>query len=148
MIETPPTVALPDGESKQQDSTLMVLTILWYVLAGLNVFGLLIGLLYVFIGIASFNSPMFTQNDPNAPPPEFFGWMFVAMGGLVAVMSLVFGILYLCCAVSLQRRRKRTLCFVVSCIACLSIPLGTALGVFTIITLNKPQVRRLFDINS
>jgi hypothetical protein len=44
----------------------------------------------------------------------------------------------------LKRRRRRTWCLVVAAIECTLVPYGTALGVFTIITLSKDSVQHLF----
>ena len=48
---------------------------------------------------------------------------------------------------SLKQRRRRTLCFVVACLMLPSFPLGTILGVFTIIVLRRPSVQELFARN-
>lgn len=42
-------------------------------------------------------------------------------------------------------RRARVACIVIGCIELLAIPLGTILGVFTIITLVKPSVIEIFE---
>ncbi|HOX27123.1 MAG TPA: hypothetical protein PLL30_15495 [Candidatus Krumholzibacteria bacterium] len=41
--------------------------------------------------------------------------------------------------------RRHTFCMVVAGIACLGVPLGTALGVCTLVILNRNDVRQLFD---
>jgi hypothetical protein len=47
-------------------------------------------------------------------------------------------------AACMARRKARTFCFVIACIACLNVPLGTALGVCTILVLSRPRVKDLF----
>lgn len=81
----------------------------------------------------------------NPPPPGLFGGFFIGIGSFVIVLSIVFGLLTLFCAINLQRRRRRTFCMVVAALTCLGVPLGTALGVFTLITLAKPDVQTHFD---
>ena len=39
-------------------------------------------------------------------------------------------------------------CFVIACLACMQMPLGTILGVFTIIVLARPSVKEMFDRSS
>lgn len=45
----------------------------------------------------------------------------------------------------LSSRKHHTFCIVMAAISCLSFPIGTALGVFTIIVLQRPGVRQLFN---
>jgi hypothetical protein len=45
----------------------------------------------------------------------------------------------------LRKRRHRTLSFVMACLTCINIPLGTALGVFTLVVLSRPSVKALYD---
>jgi hypothetical protein len=46
---------------------------------------------------------------------------------------------------SLRARKRPTLCKVMACLVCLNVPLGTALGVWTLVVLGRDSVRRLFD---
>jgi hypothetical protein len=36
------------------------------------------------------------------------------------------------------------LAFVTACLSCMNVPIGTALGVFAILVLNRPSVKALF----
>ena len=45
---------------------------------------------------------------------------------------------------SLATRKRYRLCFVMACIELLNFPVGTILGIFTIIVLQRPGVRDLF----
>ena len=45
----------------------------------------------------------------------------------------------------LLQRTHYTFCLVVAAIACLLMPFGTALGIFTIIVLMRPSVREMFE---
>jgi hypothetical protein len=48
----------------------------------------------------------------------------------------------------LQLRRNYIFCMVAAGFACLQVPLGTVLGVFTIIVLQRPEVKRMFEQRS
>lgn len=146
MSEIPPTTASPIGP-RSHDSMLTVLTILWYVYAGLNLLGICAGGIYLAIGVVSFSNPDIFKNDPSAPPAELFGWLFVGMGAFIILLTIAFGLLALFCAINLKRRRRRTFCQVASAIACLNIPFGTALGVLTLITISKPDIHQQFEAN-
>ena len=45
---------------------------------------------------------------------------------------------------SLQQHRRHAFCFVIVCLSCLLAPLGTALGVCSILVLSRPRVKDLF----
>jgi len=47
--------------------------------------------------------------------------------------------------VALRRRRYYTFCLVAAGLTCFDIPLGTALGVATLIVLLRPSTERLFS---
>jgi hypothetical protein len=46
---------------------------------------------------------------------------------------------------SLAARKRYTFCIIVAAISCTFFPLGTALGVFTILVLSRPSVKALFE---
>ena len=46
---------------------------------------------------------------------------------------------------NLMRYRHRTFCIVMAAIHCLYVPIGTVLGIFTIIILCKPEAQALFE---
>jgi hypothetical protein len=49
---------------------------------------------------------------------------------------------------NLSRKKRYMFCFVDACICCIQVPLGTILGVFTIVVLARPGVKELFDRDS
>lgn len=78
-----------------------------------------------------------------------------AMAGSLSIASLVLGILPLGLggvvvyqlievATSLEHHRRRTFCLVAAWITCAFPPLGTVLGVFTILQLIQPEAERVF----
>jgi len=139
---------------------LRLLSIFHYVLAGVHaIFGCL-PLIHVFIGITMISklskiavpSPPSGLPGPGAtvsagPPVEMMGWMFALMG-IAAILCMQTGaILCFLNGRYLAARRKPMFCTVVAAIECLFAPLGTALGVFTIIVLQRPTVKALFEAN-
>ena len=77
--------------------------------------------------------------SPSSPaPPAESGWMFIIFGGLFCLLAWAFaGCLFLS-GRWLAARRNWTFCFVVACLSCMNVPLGTILGVFTILVLQRP----------
>ena len=127
----------PDSESH-----LRLLAVFHYVFAGLGLLGLVfLGLHYALMQSVV---EMAERNPGGNPPPEaflaIFVWFYVLMG-LVCLAGVVLNVL---AARSLQTRRRWLLCAVVAGLNCLQVPLGTVLGVFTLVVLNRPGVRPAF----
>lgn len=132
---------------------LQLLSVFYYVLAAITVVFSLFAVIYMVAGIIMMASvPMSSRpSGPGAPPPE----MMQLMGGMFALMS-VFGLLYgltmaaffFSGARCLARRTRYTWCLIVAGFACLQMPLGTILGVFTILVLVRPTVKNLFEVAS
>ncbi len=126
---------------------LKILSILFYVLSGLTLFPVLFGLFYmimgVFFGVAMFSADI--PHRPGDPPPALFGGIFVIVGGGILAVFLTLGILILKAGRNLSKQRSYTFCFVIACVICLWMPLGTILGVFTIITLTRDSVKAIFN---
>jgi hypothetical protein len=137
---------LPAPPESAPDDHVRLLAILHYVWAGLGIFGL--GFLALHWSLmSSMFDPEFLARQENPPPPEMirlfanFVWFYVAFG-LWGIATMVLNVL---AGRWLQTRRHRTFCMVVAGINCISIPLGTLLGVFTLAALTKADVQRTFD---
>ena len=72
------------------------------------------------------------------------GWILLGAGTAYLLVGLAFALLLAFAGRSLQKRRRYTYCFVIACIACLFMPVGTVLGVFTIVVLSRTSVKTLF----
>jgi hypothetical protein len=82
------------------------------------------------------------QQDPDTA--EFFvmfRWFYVAM----ALWFLASAVLNVTSAFCLRARKSRTFSMVVACINCLYMPLGTILGVLTILVLARDTVREEYE---
>jgi hypothetical protein len=60
------------------------------------------------------------------------------------VLSIGVATLEILTGVFLTRHRNRLFCLIMAGITCLSVPLGTILGVFTFVVLLRPGVTELF----
>jgi len=78
-------------------------------------------------------------------------WQPEAGCSLVAVMILVlillggYAVLNLLAGRAIQTRSGYVVCLLTSAVNCLNIPLGTLLGIFTLVLLADPEVRPLFE---
>ena len=113
-----------------------------YVVGGLLALVACIPLIHVTVGLMIvFRPEMF--GDP-AKQPAIIGWLFAGFGALFVLAGWALAILIIWAARCLQRRKHYTFCLVAAGFACLFMPMGTALGVFTFIVLSRPGVKALF----
>ena len=132
-----------ESSTDQDREHLRLLTIFHYIWAGFQSLGGLIGLAFIGVGAFIASSPQIAQT--NNPPPPWFGAIFAGLGALVFVS--VEGMAALCFFTGrfLSRRQHHTFCVVISILNCLSLPFGTALGVFSILVLQRSSVKALFS---
>jgi hypothetical protein len=130
----------------QDREHLRILAICHYVYAGLLLLMSCIPGFYIFIGVMMMSLPTTGRGvPPGGPPPAVLGWFFIAFGGIAIVLGLTMSLLTAVAGYNLAKHRRRIFCFVIACINCINVPLGTVLGVFTIIVLVRPTVKDLFE---
>ncbi len=124
-----------------------ILSICYYVSAGLHAAFSAFGLLYLFMGVFMAAAISRTPAGPGGqPPPEFIGIIFGVIGFAIFAIMVGIGVLQFLTARWLKQRRRRIACLVVAAVSCLFVPYGTALGVFTMVVLTRPSVAATFDI--
>lgn len=122
---------------------LRLLSIFHYVLAALSGLFAIFPLVYVGMGVA-FVAGAF-EGEPD-PPPALVGWMLIAFGLLFLSLVVGYAVGLVLAGRFLSRQRHWMFCMVMAGLSCPSFPFGTALGVFTIVTLAKPEVKALFTV--
>jgi hypothetical protein len=130
----------------QDEQHLKLLSIFHYVVGGMaGLFGTF-PILHVIAGIFFIVAPeeIWNKGGPQAPPPAFFGWMFVIFGSIAILLGWTLAALLITAGRFLARRKHYMFCFVTAAIECLWIPFGTILGVFTIVVLIRESVKQLF----
>lgn len=135
---------LRDQRRAADESHLSLLSAFHFVGAGLALFALLFLLLHGAIMSTVFNNPKIWEGQKGTPPPvEIFAvlkWFYV-VGGLWFIAS---GVLNVISGVFLRTRKHRTFSMVVAGLNCLHMPLGTILGVFTLVVLVRDSVAELY----
>jgi hypothetical protein len=146
MNTMPNLTPLPRDQRKIDADHLNLLAIFHFVGAGLAVLGILFLLGHYAMMHTVFSNPKFFENQKQpmpVPPEQIFAvmkWFYLA-GAVWFVSS---GVLNLISGLCLRARKNRTFSLVVAGINCLHIPLGTVLGVFTIVVLIRESVRELY----
>ena len=136
-----------DQEARQSiaaEEHLKVLSLCYFVHAGITAMMSLLGLLYVFMGLV-FLAGGAHAVPPNGPPPTIFGVFFICIGLGVVCIGVVIAILKIVVGMRIRQRKARIFCMIVAGIGCLQFPYGTLLGVFTFIVLGRSSVRQLFE---
>lgn len=119
---------------------LKLLSIFHYVVGGLAGLFACLPLIHFSIGIA-----MLVGAIDGAPAFAgvilvLFAMAFILSGWTLAVCLIIAGR-------NLAQRRHYMFCLVMAAIACIFMPFGTVLGVFTIIVLMRPSVKELFGVD-
>ncbi|MBI5154262.1 hypothetical protein HZA57_03410 [Candidatus Poribacteria bacterium] len=138
-------------ETPQDREHLNLLSICYYVAAGLGALCSCFPCFHVFMGFTMLSGGMIpSQSGQFGAPPQAqamssaMAIMFIAMGAALILLGWAFSAAVFYAGASLRRRRYHTFCFVMACLCCFQVPVGTALGVFTIIVLMRPTVKAAF----
>jgi ABC-type multidrug transport system permease subunit len=103
-------------------------------------------LLYAGMGLFFGAMMELAENVDKADLPPFNpGIVFIIIGVTGFVLAVIFGILTLHAGKCIKARKKPQFIFVMAILQCFTGVLGILLGVFTIIELQKPEVKALFE---
>jgi hypothetical protein len=127
------------------DENLKLLSIFHYVVAGIIGLFACIPIIHIVLGILMVLKPdMMCGENCTEPPPAFVGWLFIGIGAMVMLGGYTLAIMVAVAGRFLTRRKHYTFCMAVAAAMCLFMPFGTVLGVFTLITITKADVKALF----
>jgi len=121
---------------------LKLLSIGFYIYAGLTALFACFPIIHLVVGIAMITGRM---NEGQNPPPPEFGWFFVGLASVFILSGWALAIASLLAGRFIKQQKKYMFVFVVACIICAFAPLGTILGVFTIVVLLRESVKALFE---
>lgn len=127
----------------QDDEHLRLLSVFHYVVAALAAVAACFPIFHLILGAMIIISPDSLANNGELPPP-WFGWIFVAIAGVMILMGWSLAILIFTAGRSLARRRRHLFCLVIAGIECFFMPIGTVLGIFTILVLMRESVKQQF----
>jgi hypothetical protein len=115
------------------------------VYAAVNALFSSIPIIHLSLGIMMVSGGMGEGKDA---PPEFFGWFFIIFSLVFILLGYALSVCSFIAGRFLKERRNYTFCFVMSCVNCAFMPLGTIVGLFGIILLTRETVKKLFQENS
>ena len=119
---------------------LRLLSIFHYIVGGMIALGSCIFIIHVIMGLFM-GTAMILAPDKNGPPAAF--GFFIA---LIPLMLILAGWTIAACIIyagrCIAKFKKHTFCFVMAVVMCIFMPMGTILGVFTIVVLMRPEVKK------
>lgn len=119
---------------------LKLLSIFYYVVAGLAGLASILPLFHLVIGLG-LAAGGFQGVDPVA---SAMGCFFAAMAATFITAGLAFAVCLAFTGKFLAQQRRYTFCLVMAGVACMFMPFGTVLGVLTIVVLVRDSVKELF----
>ena len=122
---------------------LRLLSIFHYVVAGLIGLVSLFPIFHLVMGIGIMTGALDTEGDSAA---ALFGGLFAGFALLIILLGLTLAVVVAMAGRGLARHDGYTFCLVVAAVECVFMPLGTVLGVFTLIVLLRPSVKALFGV--
>ena len=122
---------------------LKLLSIFHYVVGGMTIAISMFFLLHIGLGLRMISDNSYCIGHC---PENQFGWMVFAMGLAAFVIGLGSGCCLIFSGVSLAKRKRYWFSVVVACVECLYMPLGTILGILTLIVLYRATVRSMYGI--
>lgn len=124
---------------------LRLLAIFHYVVGGLHALFSSFGLIHFCMGLFFLLNPkVFAESNGQSAPPEWFGLIFVLVGGGIVLTGWTLGFLTILSGRFIAQRKRRTFSLVMGCINCALMPFGTVLGVFTVLLLTRDDVRAVY----
>jgi hypothetical protein len=145
----PPFVAqppLPVLLTPQDEGNLNVLSVLFYVYAALVGLGALLLAGFAVVPALLIAGTVGSATPPGGPPPALIGGVLLVVFGIIALFLAIKCVLMILAGRAIGRRSSYVLVMVGACAALLNLPLGTALGICTIVMLQKPAVKAAFGM--
>ena len=130
------------------DEHLRLLSLGHYLTGGMHVaFASLFLFHFIFVMVGVLHPELFQPKDKSHPGPDdgmfvIFAWVL----GFFILAGWSFGALTIFSGRSIKARKRRAFTFVMACLNTLLIPFGTVLGVFTLVVLSRPSVKRLYEL--
>jgi hypothetical protein len=122
---------------------LRLLSIFHFVLAGFTLLFAFVPVVYVGVGVAIAFAGL--GEDGLRGAPAFAGWLLVGLGLFLLLLAVAYAVGLIVAGRSIARQHNWLFCMIMAGLSCPSFPFGTALGVFTLVILSKPEVKALFS---
>jgi len=130
--------------TEQDREHLHLLSLFHFLVAGATALFFSMFVIHFVVGVSALVRP---EKFGPRPPGALFGIVFALMGAGTVLAGWTTAILFVLAGRYLRRQVHYTFCLVVAALGCTCCqPLGTVLGVFTIIVLLRPSVKAAFQL--
>ena len=123
--------------------TLHILAIFHYVIAGFVGLIACIPLIHLTVGISILVGGISTDE----PVMGVAGAFFVVIASIIILIGWGMAYFIFYAGKNLDRQTKYQVCMIGGGVLCIFLPLGTILGVFTLLALQDQEVKELFEAN-
>ncbi|UDQ97434.1 hypothetical protein AAEX28_10465 [Lentisphaerota bacterium WC36G] len=127
---------------KKEVENLNLLGVFFYVFGGIVALFSLLPIFHFFMGLLIVCLP---NQEPAQVPIKAMGIMFIIFALIFITIGECIAVALIIAGRKLRQQKAYMYCFVMSAVVCIFTPLGTVLGVFSIIELNKERVRHIFE---
>ncbi len=135
-------------DSEQQDQQyLQILSIFHFVLGGITGLFACFPVFHLMMGLSFLTGGFGFPTDEGGPPIILFGLMFTIIPAIIILLGWALAGCILASGYFLSQRKYHLFCLVIAGVECIFMPLGTVLGVFTIIVLVRPSVKAMFEVS-
>ncbi len=132
--------ALPDS-TERDTGHLKILAVFYYIFSGLSALLIILGILYLLFVPTSIQNPYDAAEVASAQTadPIIYG-----VGSGMIIWGIIGALLYYFTARGLMTFRYRGLVIFVAIVSLFSFPLGTILGIFTLVVTSRSSVKARF----
>ncbi len=129
--------------STKEKDTLHILSIFHFIMAGIIALIACVPLIHLAMGITMKVGGV----TENVPVLGVVGAAFSAVAGLIILIGWGLAVLVFLAGKNLDQQTKYQVCLFGAGVLCIFLPMGTILGVFTLVTLQDDSVKALFNRN-
>ncbi len=135
----------PLTEQQKKDSdNINLLSIFQFIFAGLTLVSLaFLYLHYLFMHEFLMKSEVWKQMNMNITQQQLFA-IVIGFYWVAGVLMFICSLLNVLSGIFMRQRKARVFSLVVAALNCLHIPLGTLLGIFTLVILSRYSVAELY----
>ena len=140
-MEKKPSLEMPTDTDFEH---LRLLSVFHYLLAAIMALASMFPLIHFCMGVLMVAGALDPPDAEADAAMGIFGWFFVVIPALFIFGGLLVSALVALAGRRLARRTDYTFCLVMAAVLCSFFPLGTVLGVFTLLVLTRPGMKASF----
>ncbi len=129
----------------QDEQHLNLISIFYYVVGSFAALFALVPIIHLVIGIMMLQGVV-PLDDSGTPAPAPLAWLFISLAIVLMAFGAALAVVMFLMGKYVKRRTRYNFCLIGAVFSCLFMPLGTALGIFTIIVLSRPAVKQMFTL--